>query len=477
MSEIWQKVKDSIQEKIPDHSFRMWIDTITAQQAKDKELVLYCPNSFSKKWVQKNFSALIDSELKTIAGKEYRFSIEIENSTNKIENSINEIENSTKKSKNNNTKKQTVSAAKTKKNRKTKNNKQLSFPSVNKNIPRGQLLNKGFTFDQFVVGENNDFAYTASVALASQKKSSQNTLFLVSKTGLGKSHLSYAISDHIITHNPSIKVYYITAENFANEMIQSLQNKGIKQFKEKYRRMCDVFILEDVHFLSGKEKTQDELACTLDALLDADKRLIFTSCYSPNDIPKLHDNLESRLSSGVISYMESPDYETRVRILEKKAAHNNITIPEEVNHYLAGELVDNVRQLESGLIGVASRSSLMGVPMNIDLAETVIGNIKQKQQKITVDAIKKLVCSYYKVSHENLISKSRKKIIVKPRQLAIYLCRRYTKSSLQSIGKSFHRYHGTALHSINAIEKDLKKQGALHKQIEFLSKKLESGKI
>lgn len=205
---------------------------------------------------------------------------------------------------------------------------------------------------------------------------------------MGKSHLSQAVGHHIISQCPSDRVYYITAEDFSNEMVQAYRNDSIDKFKGKYRKGCDVLLLEDVHNLSGKERTQIELALTLDTLLDADKKVIFSSCYLPGDIPKLNDKLKSRFSYGIISNIEPPNFRTRVRILQKKLLLNGFMVPEDVIHYLASELTEDVRQLESGLIGVTAKSSLMGVPIDLGLAESVVKNIAQQKKNITIDVIK-----------------------------------------------------------------------------------------
>ena len=328
-----------------------------------------------------------------------------------------------------------------------------------------------------MVGSNNDFAYSASLALASRKNTQQNALFLLSKTGMGKSHLSQAIGHHVMSIDPTDRVYYITAEDFSNEMVQAYRHSSIDKFKDKYRNQCDVLLLEDVHYLSGKERTQIELALTLDTLFESGKRIIFSSCYLPADIPKLNDKLSSRLSCGLISTIDPPNFRTRVRILQKKVWANSYQLPENVIHYLADELTEDVRQLESGLNGVAAKSSLLGIPIDLKLAESVVKNIVRQRKRITIDVIKKLVCKYYNVGLEEIASRSRKQNHVRPRQIAIYLARQYTDAPLQTISRSFNRYHATALHSINCIERMLKQDSALQKQVGFFRQKLETGKF
>ena len=445
MEAIWKETKSAIKEKVPDHCFRMWIEPIKFIKAKEDKIVLSCPNLFSKKRVFEHYSAMIKSELIRAAGRECKLCIEV--------------------SKQNGASKP-----------KPVYNRQLLLPNFNTRLYNGRILCKDFTFDQFVVGGNNDFAYTAALSLASRKNPQQNSLFLLSKTGMGKSHLSQAVGHFVLSEHPLDRVYYITAEDFANEMINSFRNNTISEFKKKYRNGCDVLLLEDVHYLTGKERTQIELALILDTLFEAGKKLIFSSCYLPSEIPKLNDKLLSRLSCGLISNIDPPNFRTRVRILERKAGTNGYKIPKEITEYLASELSDNVRQLESGLIGVAVKSSLLGAPINLDLAESVVKNIIRQRSNITIDVIKKIVCKYYGISVRDLVSRSRKQNIVRPRQIAIYLSRRYTDQPLQVIGRNFNRYHATALYAIGVVERGLKENGSLQKHVDFFCQKLESGK-
>lgn len=450
METIWAKAKAAIRKKIPAHSYKMWIEPMEFVKGEAGNLVVSCPNFFSKKRVHDHYSVQIESELNLIMGKACKLCIEI-------------------------SKKKRV--PKKKKSAELEESPQLILPTSTLVRTSGRLLRKDFTFDRFVVGNNNNFAYSAALSVASRQPATQNSLFLLSETGMGKSHLSQAIGHYILTRHPSEKVYYITAEDFMNEMVQAFRTNSIDQFKEKYRTQCDVLLLEDIHFLTGKERTQIELALALDYLLDADKKIIFTSCYLPTEIPKMNNQLKSRLSCGLISGIEPPDFKTRIRILEKKARENGFEMPKEIRDYLASELSENVRQLESGLIGVTAKSTLMGKPIDLTLAESVVRTIAQHKKTVTIDVIKKLVCEHYSISTEEMVSRSRKKRIVWPRQMAIYLSRKYTDQPLQLIGKSFNRYHATILHSIAAVEKALKADAAVPKQLEYLCNKLDTGKF
>ncbi len=448
METAWNEIKTVIKEHVPGHSFRMWIEPLQYIKNDKDCLVVSSPNSFSKKRVQDHYSSIIDSEVKKALGKDCEFSITVSGGNG-----------------NGNIRK------------KVKQKLQLSLPNIDVCQSGGCFLRKEFTFDQFVVGNNNDFAYSASLSLASKKDTYQNSLFLLSGTGMGKSHLSQAIGHHILDRYPKDRVYYVTAEDFSNEMIHAFRNNCIEKFKSKYRNKCDVLLLEDVHYLTGKERTQIELALTLDSLFESNKKIIFSSCYLPADIPKLNDKLRSRLSSGLISMIEPPDFRTRVRIIKKKSMAKGYNIPEDVTSYLASELTDDVRQLESGLFGVTAKSSLLSVPLDLSLAASVVKNIVRSRKTITINTIKKLVCKNYRVSVSDIVSSSRKQIIVQPRQMAIYLSRKYTDLSLQAIGKSFNRYHATALHSISAVEKGLREDATIKKKVDFFCKKLESAKF
>ncbi|MGD8881476.1 MAG: chromosomal replication initiator protein DnaA [Desulfobacterales bacterium] len=447
MEAVWKKIKSAINGRIPKHSFQMWIEPLELKRGANDDWILLCPNFFSKKRVYDLYGELITAELNKEIGESCNISFAVDGKSKQFTQS------------------------------KKAYNKQLPLLNGSIHPHRGRFFRKDFTFDHFVVGASNDFAYSASLSLASGRERQQNALLLLSKTGMGKSHLSQAIGHHVLSQYPDERVYYITAEDFSNEMVQAFRQDSIAKFKGKYRNYCDVLLLEDIHYLSGKERTQVELALTLDSLFEAGKRIIFSSCYLPADIPKLNDKLRSRLSCSLISNIEPPNYRTRVRILQKKAHLNRYHIPNDIINYLAEELTEDVRQLESGLNGVAAKSSLLGATIDLNLAESVVKNIVRQRKMITIDLIKKLVCKYYNCSIKDIVSRSRKQSFVRPRQMAIYLSRRYTDAPLQSIGKAFNRYHATALHSIHCIERGLKENSSIQKQVDFFHQKLESGKF
>ena len=439
----WTRAKAAIQERVASHSFRMWVEPLGLKSWHNGSVVLLAPNFFSRKRVLEHFGDLIAEVLSEVAGHPCQVSIEVG----------------------------PVSAD----TPCTPPPQQLPLSEDGLRFHNGRLLRRDFTFDQFVVGGNNDFAHSAALSLANTRRTDQSTLLLISKPGMGKSHLSQAVGHHILSHSRSEQVFYTTVEDFTQELVQAFQTDRVARFKEKYRSGCDVLLLEDVHYLTGKERTQIELAQTLDSLQESGKKIIFSSCCLPNEIPRLNAKLCSRLSNSLISRIEPPNFRTRVRILQKKASGRGALLPETVVQYLAGELQEDVRQLESGLVGITAKSNLLGIPIDMELAESVVRTIVRARKSITIEAIKKLVSRQYRVAVADMVSRSRKKSHVRPRQVAIYLSRTYTDAPLEAIGRSFNRYHATAIHSIQCVERDIRTDHQLRRQVELICERLDAG--
>jgi len=444
MEIIWQKVKAALTDLVPVHAYRMWIEPLTLGAVDPDELQIKCPNAFFRRRVQEHFSDLIHHELQKLTGNSMGLRL-------------------------------VVSSGNGGKAHLAEPPVQLPLPNIHHQPHFGRLLRQDYTFDQFVVGKNNEFAYSAALSLAMRKSTQQHSLFLLSKTGMGKSHLSQAIGHQILSESKAERVYYMTAEDFTNEMVSSFKSNSVGKFKDKYHNECDVLLLEDIHYLSGKERTQIELAHTLDSLYNENKKIIFSSCCSPTDIPKLNENLRSRLTCGLISNIDPPDYRMRVKILKKYARDNTWEVPIEVLEFLATELTQDVRQLKSGLVGISSKASLLGSPIDVEMAADVVKNIVRQSQSITINTIKKLICKYYNITQKDLVSRSRKQALVRPRQVAIYLSRRYTDQPLQTIGKSFNRYHATALHAIGIVEKGIRQGGPIQRHVEYFCQRLDNG--
>ena len=469
METLWEKAKIAIKEKIPSNIYRLWIEPVDFLEAGEhNHVVLSCPNFFIKKRISENYEPLIRRELGRAAGRDIAFTFRVGANGNGDGNGggngagdKNGKHGSSRGSSNDD----------------GLEDPQLLLPNVRTQPASGRRLRRDYTFNHFVVGQNSDLAYRAAFSLASGKRSEPSALFLLSKSGMGKSHLSQAVGHKILSAFPGERVYYMSAEDFTNDMVHSLRNNKIEQFKRRYRENCDVLLLEEVHLLSGRTRTQTELALTLDYLQESGKKLIFSSYYPPSAIPKMSEHLVSRLCQSMLTVIEAPDFKTRLKILKQKASAREVSVPGEVAEYMAGELTENVRQIENGLISMVSRSCLMGVPIDLKLAEDVVGNIVSQRKSITIDAIARLVGREYGVSLKDVVSRSRKQSIVRPRQVAIFLARRHTSRSLAEIGRKFNRMHGTVIHSINAVEKELKLRGEMYQQVRIIEKKLESGQF
>ncbi len=455
---IWAQVKSHIKINIPQHKYNMWIKPVEMVRHDGNVIYLFAPNTVFIQRLKEHFLPMLTKEFEQITKQEVTIEFDTQSRQEKS-SKISDKESAPKKS--------------TPMARPLPKTSQPRLPGFESTFYQSRLLKKGYTFDNFVVGDNSNFAYCASLSLAKGQLNGTKILYLMGRCGLGKSHLSQATGQHIISRNPRSRVYYVTAEDFTNEMIYALQHKTIEKFKEKYRRYCDTLILEDVHFLSGKMGTQKELVLTLDYLLDADKRIVFSGYDCPKEIPKLDPQLTSRLSMGLLTELKAPDFATRVKILEKKSTGLDCQIPKPILEFLAQELNSDVRQLESGLFGVCTKANLLNREVDMKLAESVVCQMVQQRKQITLESIKKLVCKEFSVTEKQLLSKSRKQDIVRPRQMAMFLARKYTDLPLKQIGAGFNRYHATALYAMNTVEKQLQQKGQVYQQISYLSKKLE----
>jgi chromosomal replication initiator protein len=446
MRAIWEQAKKEMRSRLPKNSFSLWINPVNFLETRDKTLILGCPNRFSRNWIMENYLEIIQDGLDKAGAGHLELLLKV-NPVKKPQ-SPPPIEE-----------------------------KQLILPHIPPPRHRGRFCFKtDFTFERFVVGPSNEFAYSASKAIAQGTSWNYQSLIMLAKTGLGKSHLSQAVGQAILEKNPQCRVYYVTAEDFTNEMISSLKNNRIEQFKDKYRRACDVLLLEEIHFLGGKEKTQIELGHTLDALANDNKKLLFTSSLPPQDIPSMSRQLSSRLTSGVVARIDNPDYETRVNILTKKAAEHQVPLPKSIAHFLAGQLNGDIRQMESALKCLKAKSELLKVKIEEDLAKEVLKCFVSRERSITPVDIGELVCRYYKIDAEMLRSKSRKKIYAYPRNIYVYLCRRHTDENLENIAKSIERSHSTVLYASEVVEHKMKSDEKMRKQIDFLTQKLEEKK-
>lgn len=337
--------------------------------------------------------------------------------------------------------------------------------------PVESSLNQKYTFEKFVVGTSNQFAHAAAQAVAEGPGKAYNPLFLYGGVGLGKTHLMHAIGHSVKQQNKHLRVAYITSEKFMNELINAIRFDKTQAFRDKYRSI-DVLLMDDVQFMAGKERTQEEFFHTFNALHNDQKQIVISSDCPPREIPTLEERLHSRFEWGLIADIEPPDLETKVAILKRKADLDGIELPDEIAIFIASKIKSNVRELEGSLVRLVAISSLRGIPISKLLAQEALKNIidAERPEGLTMERIGKIVASHYNLTVEEMKSKNNSRAIAMPRQVAMYLCKRLTKHSFPEIGREFGgKHHTTVMHSVDKIDALTKEDRNFHKQInEFI---------
>ncbi len=335
-------------------------------------------------------------------------------------------------------------------------------------------LNAKYTFDTFVVGNNNRFAHAASLAVAESPADTYNPLFIYGGVGLGKTHLMHAIGHYVLSQKPTTRVRYITTELFTNEMISSIQNRTMAEFREKYRNI-DVLLVDDIQFLSGRESTQEEFFHTFNALHAAGRQIIISSDKSPKEIAKLEERLRSRFEWGLIADIARPDLETRVAILQRKARDEMLVVEEQVLELIAERVVSNIRELEGCLTRLVAYSSLTGRPIDVELANEALREVfaRSEPRHVTCADVLTFVAKYYNVTVEDLTGSRRNREISVPRQVAMYICRELVDVSLQVIGEAFKRDHSTVMHACAKIGDQMKSSPTMTALVDDLCHQLQ----
>ncbi|MBI4366046.1 MAG: chromosomal replication initiator protein DnaA, partial [Deltaproteobacteria bacterium] len=340
--------------------------------------------------------------------------------------------------------------------------------------PIAEPLNPRYNFARFVVGANSQFAHAACKSVADLPGGHYNPLFIYGGVGLGKTHLLNAVGLALQERHPDLRILYIGSERFVNELINSIRYDKMGDFRRKYRESCDVLLIDDIQFIAGKERTQEEFFHTFNTLYDSQRQIIVTSDKFPKDMNGLEERLRSRFEWGLIADIQPPDLETRVAILRKKADADRIVLPDEVANYLAQQIRSNVRELEGSLIRLSAYASLNGRPITIDLAREILKNmVRDGDQRCSIEAVQKLVADYYQIKVPELKSARRMRHLAFPRQIAMYLCKKHIKSSFPEIGQKFGgKDHTTVIHACRKIDLALKSNPRLRDDIEFLEKSL-----
>jgi chromosomal replication initiator protein len=330
-------------------------------------------------------------------------------------------------------------------------------------------LSPRYTFDTFIVGASNQFAHAAARAVAEAPSRSYNPLYIYGGVGLGKTHLMHAIGDYVLKHNPNTKLTYVSGERFMNEVVNALRYDRILEFRERYRSV-DVLLVDDVQFIAGKERTQTEFFHTFNALHDAQKQIVLSSDVPPHQIAELEERMRSRFEWGLIADIQSPDLETKVAILKRKADSEGVPLADNVALYIAGRIKSNIRELEGALIRLLAYASLTGKDLTLALAQETLRDVLSHEDKaVSIDMIQKHVADYYQLKLVELKSRNNAKSVSMPRQVAMYLCKHLTNASLPEIGRSFGgKHHSTVIHSIKKIDEMRKNDSAFNSLINTL---------
>ncbi len=422
---VWNQVLSRIETKVNRHSFHTWFKPTVFVEETGQTITVRVPNHLFRDWLTKHYAGVISEAVTEVERDGMQIAFVIEGETGRV------IEQ--------------------------RPDTRPPVPTMAPVAPpRG--LNPRYTFETFVVGPSNQFAHAASLAVAEAPSRSYNPLFLYGGVGLGKTHLMHAIGQYLLDQTPSLKLTYISSERFMNEMINAVRYDRILEFRQRYRSM-DVLLVDDIQFLAGKEGTQTEFFHTFNSLYDAQKQIVISSDGPPHEIPTLEERLRSRFEWGLIADIQPPDLETKVAILKKKAGAEAVPLPDDVALYIAGRIKSNIRELEGSLIRLIAYASLTGTTITLSLAQDVLRNILDRDDQVTtIEIVQRFVANYYQLKIADLKSRSSSKAVALPRQIAMYICRSLTNSSLPQIGKSFGgKHHSTVIHSIRKI-KDRRKR-------------------
>ena len=422
IEQVLTEAKELLKDEMSQISHKTWIEPLKIASIVDNNVTLVSEDSFKRDMADTKFHDLIMNTFSVILQKNCTLSIICKDEIPEIEDKKVEI--------------QSVS---------------------NNNQYIGTSLNPKYNFSTFVVGDNNRFAHAASLAVAEAPATAYNPLFLYGGVGLGKTHLMHAIGNEVLFNNKNANVLYVTSERFTNEFIDALKSAGTEKFRQKYRNI-DVLLIDDIQFIAGKERLQEEFFHTFNTLHESGKQIVISSDKPPRDIPLLEDRLKSRFEWGLLADVSMADYETRLAILRKKTDENHVIIDDEILSDIALKIDSNIRELEGVFNKLVAQASLTHTPITMEMAEKAINVvILQKASVISVEYIQEMVCKYFNISIKDLKSSQRSNDIAFPRQVGMYLCRILTNESYPKIGEAFgKRDHTTVMHAYKKIEQDIK---------------------
>ena len=432
-SSIWDQVLARIETKVNQHIYSTWFKPTSFVADDGDRLRVRVPNALFSNWLNKHYSVVLGEALSEV------------NRQGCLVSFVTTDEGDSSRA--------SIPAASPALAPETSEPDDIVAGSAGSLAPR-------YSFDAFIVGPSNQFAHAACRAVAEAPSRSYNPLFIYGGVGLGKTHLMHAIGHYVLTHLTTLKLTYISSERFMNEMINAVRYDRILDFRERYRSV-DVLLVDDIQFIAGKEGTQNEFFHTFNALYDSQKQIVISSDCPPHEIPSLEERLRSRFEWGLIADIQPPDLETKVAILKKKAETEGIPLPDNVALYIAGKIKSNIRELEGSLIRLIAYASLTGREISLNLAQDVLRNVLQHDDRaVTIEIIQKFVSDYFQLKLAELKSRNNSKSVALPRQVAMYLCKSLTSASLPEIGRSFGgKHHSTVIHSVRKIE-DLRQRDA-----------------
>ena len=441
MNPSWKEALAIIRAQVTAENYNTYFRPLRLAEMTENRLVLEVDDAFFGDWIRDHYFDLVNKALQSATGQAYHIDLCV-------------VEPSQEKK---------VEPTPPRENQSTVSERILEFP-----------LNPHYTFDNFVVGAANQMAHAASIAVAESPSRSFNPLFIYGGTGLGKTHLLHAIAYRIRQAKPDARILYLSAEEFMNQVIKSIQGKKMDALRDRYRRSCDVLLMDDVHVLAGKEATQEEFFHTFNALHTAQKQIVLTSDRPPKDISRLESRLRSRFQWGLITDIQPPQFETRVAILQEKADRDGIDLPVEVALYLARLIQANVRELEGALIRLSAFASFKHQALNIEFATEVLrGLFEQRTNSLSVEHIIKMVAEYFEVTPADLVGKRRQRTISHPRSVAMYLCRKHVQASFPQIGRKFGgKDHSTVLAACRKITNAIDNNSQLKADIASLEGRL-----
>ena len=441
VDKIWTQTTDQIRTLLNTETYNLWFSSVQPVSLNQSSITLEVPNEFSEVWLKDNYLELLQSALKTASGRKLNIKFTIADGNGSV-------------------------PAKPARGKKA---------AAVKKVSDGDLVfNPRNTFDTFVVGNNNSFAHAAAMAVAQQPGKAYNPLFLYGGTGLGKTHLLHAVGQHVVSSKKGAKVSYVSSEKFTNEYIAAIQENQLVKFRKKYRQ-TDVLLIDDIQFLAGKERIQEEFFHTFNALHEANKQVVLTCDRPASEIQNLEHRLVSRFEWGLVTDLQPPDVETRLAILRNKVKTMGVEIPEDVLTFLANRIRTNIRRLEGALIRVASYAHLTGKQLTNDVVENLLREILQEEGRhtITMEVIQKKVAEKFDLRMADMTSKRRPENIAFPRQIAMFLSRQLTEHSLSAIGEAFGgRDHGTVLHACRLVKDRMEIDGNVRQTVHYLEKQL-----